>query len=139
MVDRTAALAAAGLEVLGTVDLAGDLAPADAWRRVVSLAARPAVEVADDVVDADARVDAAWRDLARRHGVRADDGTFLISLPGPGASTAPWTAVRLTDQTRLAHHLAVNPGEPEFVTASADGTAVLGVTTEEYAVWLVVA
>ncbi|GAA1307438.1 hypothetical protein [Saccharothrix xinjiangensis] len=139
MADRTAALVAAGLEVLGTVDLAGDLAPADAWRRVVSGAARPAVEVPDDADDPEGRVDAEWRELARRHGVLADDGTFLISPPGPGAFTAPWTAVRLTDRTDLARHLTANPGEPEFVTASADGTAVLGVTTEEYATWLVLA
>ncbi|MFI9010945.1 hypothetical protein ACIGNX_27275 [Actinosynnema sp. NPDC053489] len=138
MVDRTAMLTAAGLEVLGTRDLAGDLAPAEAWRRVVSGAARPEVEVPDDTADVDARVDAEWRELARRHGVLAEDGTFLISPPGPGAFTAPWTAVRLTDHTRLARHLTANPDEPEFVTASADGSAVLGVTTEEYAVWLVV-
>lgn len=68
----------------------------------------------------------------------ADDDTFLISPPGPGAFTAPWTAVRLTGHTHLARHLTTNPNEPEFVTASADGTVILGVTTEEYAVWLVI-
>src|SRR4051794_18889522 len=135
MADRTATLAAAGLEVLATVDLAGDLAPADAWRRVISGATRPTVEIPDDADDV--RVDAEWRELALRHGVLADDGTFLISPPGPGAFTAPWTAVRLTEHAHLARHLTANPGEPEFVTASADGTVVLGVTTEEYAVWLV--
>ncbi|MEV0675984.1 hypothetical protein AB0I60_05615 [Actinosynnema sp. NPDC050436] len=138
MADRTAMLTAAGLEVLGTLDLAGDLAPAEAWRRVVSGTARPTVEVPDDTADADDRVDAEWRELALRHGVLADDGTFLISPPGSGAFTAPWTAVRLTDHTHLARHLTTNPNEPEFVTASADGTAIVGVTTEEYAVWLVI-
>jgi hypothetical protein len=136
MADRRAMLIAAGLEVLGTVDLAGDLAPEQAWRRVISSAATPTVEVGDDVDDQDARVDAAWRELALRHGVLANDGTFLISPSGTGAFTAPWTIVRLTDQTQLARHLAPDPGDPEFVTASADGTTVLGVTTEEYSIWL---
>ena len=113
-------LAAAGLRVLGTAATAGGLTPAAAWQLVIALSARPAVEVADPA-SADA------------------DGGFLISPAGPGAFAAPWTAVRLTCEVRLAEHLTGNPGEPEFVTAAADGHAVLGVTTEEHGIWLVLA
>jgi hypothetical protein len=125
----------AGLEVLGTTS--GVVSTEDAWRRVVS--GQPTSTVDGELDDHLFRVDAEWRRLAVEHGVLDDDGSFLVSLPGPGAMRAPWTIVRLTDAASLAEHLATHPGEPEFVTAARNGTAVLGVTTEEYGTWLVVA
>jgi hypothetical protein len=88
----------------------------------------------DDYLD---RADADWRRLADEHGLLADDGTFLISPPGPSVLRLPWVRVRLTAATRLAEHLHASPGRPEFVTAALDGHVVLGVTSEEHGVWLV--
>jgi hypothetical protein len=127
----------AGLEVLDTTE--GVLSTADAWKRVISANAQPTVTVDDEREDHLSRVDTEWRRLAVEHGVLDKDGTFLISLPGPGAMNSPWTIVRLTDTTSLAEHRAQHPGEPEFVTAARNGTAVLGVTTEEHGTWLIIA
>ncbi len=127
----------AGLEVLGTTD--GVVSTRDAWKRVVSANVRPTSTVDDELDDHLSRVDAEWRRLATEHGVVDDDGSFLISLPGPGAMSSPWLIVRLTEATSLAEHLAPHPGEPEFVTAARNGTTVIGVTTEEHGTWLILA
>ncbi|WP_436495181.1 hypothetical protein [Actinokineospora sp. HUAS TT18] len=130
---REALLTRAGLEVLGAADLAGTVTPAEAWRRVASGAA--AVEIPED--DPLARVDTEWRALADETGLLDADGSFLISPAGVGSAKLGWVVVRLTPTTRLAATLVAHPGEPEFVTAARDGHVVLGVTTEEYGVWLV--
>lgn len=133
----TEPLRRANLEVLGSTG--GVVSTEDAWRRVISAATQPSSTVDSETDDYLSRVDAEWRRLATEHGILDDDGSFLISLPGPDAMRAPWTIVRLTDATSLAEHLVQHPGEPEFVTAARNGTAVLGVTTEEYGTWLVIA
>ncbi|SDH88991.1 hypothetical protein SAMN05192558_103457 [Actinokineospora alba] len=131
---RAAILRSAGFEVVGTVESAGGLLPEQAWRRVINLDVVPVAEVDDDDLD---RVDAEWRGLADESGLFADDGSFLISPPGPGAMRLPWVRVRLTAATKLAGQLHASPGQPEFVTAALDGHVVLGVTSEEHGVWLV--
>lgn len=130
-------LRSAGLEVLGTSASAGGLLPEQAWKRIISLGAAPTVEIDDQDDDYLDRADAEWRRLADEHGLLAADGTFLISPSGLGAMSLPWVVVRLTTTARLAEHLCVNPGEPEFVTAARDGHLILGVTSEERGVWLV--
>lgn len=130
---RAAMLDSAGFEVVGTEESAEGLLPERAWRRIISLDAIPVAEIDDDPD----RVDAEWRRLAGEHGLFADDGSFLISPPGPGVMRLPWVRVKLTAATRLAEHLHAGPGQPEFVTASVDGHVVLGVTSEEHGVWLV--
>lgn len=135
--EREPLLARAGLEVLGTAVSAGTLLPAEAWKRIVSTAAVPTVEIPDDADDYLDQVDAQWRRLADESGVFGKDGAFLISPAGPRSMERPWVVVRLTSSVRLARHLTARPGEPEFVTAAQDGHVVLGVTTEEYGIWLV--
>jgi hypothetical protein len=126
----------AGLEVLGTA--AGPLPPIAAWKKVISGAAVPTVVVPDERPDQVAVVESEWRRLATEHAVLDPDDTFLLSLPGPGALAAPWMVVRLTPAGLRTEHLPERPGEPEFVTAARDRPVVLGVTTEEYGIWLIV-
>lgn len=126
-------LVRAGLEVLGTT--AGPPDPEQAWRGVIRGGITPTVAVPDDVPDQLAAVDAQWRRLAEEHGIVDEDGTFLISLPGPQAWSG-WTVVRLGENTSLATNL-IDEAET-FVTAARDGSAVLGVSTEEYEIWLIV-
>lgn len=116
-----------------------------AWRPVISAGARPAVAVVvDELADPVGEINAQWFQLAVRTGVIGEDGEFLIDVAGNRTGSRPrqWTRVRLTEpgQPRswdLAGVLGERPGQPEFVTLSVDGEALLGVTTEEYEVWLV--
>jgi hypothetical protein len=132
---REKALTAAGLTVLGTMPDAGGITPELAWRRVVRGDITPTVTVTHEhELD---EVNSAWLRLADEHSIRSEDGSFLISVAGLNALHLPWTHVRLAGPARLAQVLRTCKDEPEFVTAAVDGHAVLGVTTEEYGVWLV--
>lgn len=112
--------------------------PAPAW--AMHLAAglgTPAVTVPLDVPDLPGQVDAAWLRLARGHGVVDEDGAFLIAL----SRALPWMRVRLGGQPRLSQVLVpdgARPGHAEFVTMAQDGSCMCAVTTEEYAVWVLV-
>jgi hypothetical protein len=65
------------------------------------------------------------------------DGTFLIAV----SRALPWMRVRLGEQLRLSQVLVPDggrPGHAEFVTMAQDGSCLCAVTTEEYAVWVLV-
>ncbi|WP_052682207.1 hypothetical protein [Saccharothrix sp. ST-888] len=124
----------AGLEIVGDGGAVNVLPPKAAWRPVAAASTRPTAEVRDDHPDLVAELNAQWRRLATEYGVLGADGEFLLD-----ALTSPrgWLRVRLTEHWDLAGVLGPRPGRPEFVTLSADGDSLLGVTTEEYSVWLI--
>ncbi|WKU43347.1 PE-PGRS family protein [Streptomyces sp. VNUA116] len=134
-------LADAGLEAGGSGDAghaATALRPLAAWRPVIAFDAAPAAAVRRDSPDLVAELNAQWYRLATERGVIGADGAFLINVAeGRTPVSGGWTRVRLAAQWDLAGVLGERPGQPEFVTLSLDGEALLGVTTEEYDVRLV--
>ena len=124
-----------GLEILGFVESGGLVESGHAWRLVAGLEAAIRVPIAGG--DLASRVDTAWLEQARAHGVIAADDTFLIDT----GYERPWLKVRWTQHTRLAANLVSKtrptPGEAEFVTLAEDGSAMCGVTTEEYDIWVI--
>ncbi|MGW2599086.1 hypothetical protein [Streptomyces klenkii] len=138
----TQLLADAGLETAeaeGAGHVENLLRPLAAWRPVIAAGATPTTAVRLDRPDLVAELNAQWYRLATEHGIIGADGTFLINVAGSrqGTTSHGWTRVRLTARWDLAGVLGDRPGQPEFVTLSADGDVLLGVTTEEYEVWLV--
>lgn len=128
-------LGRAGLDVVGDRRVEQVLPPPLAWRRVTAREAEPAVTVRSDRPDLVRELNAQWHRLASETGVLGADGVFLFDFPGSG--TASWTRVRLTDDWDLAGVLGERPGQPEFVTVSLDGDALVGATTGESGVRLV--
>jgi hypothetical protein len=126
-------LGRAGLEVVGDRRVEEVLPPPFAWRHVVGWETEPTVAVADDRPDLVAELNAQWHRLATGAGILGGAGVFLVDFSGSGG----WVRVRLTDDWDLAGVLGPRPGQPEFLTLSLDGDAMVGATTEEYAVWLV--
>lgn len=131
--ELTALLGRAGLEVVGDWDVEEVLPPPFAWRRVAAWEAEPAVRVRSDRPDVVDELNARWHRLASDTGVVGADGEFLVHAP----TSDRWVRVRLTEGWDLAGVLGERPGQPEFCTLSLDGDVLLGVTTEEYDVWLV--
>ncbi|WP_234542048.1 HEAT repeat domain-containing protein [Streptomyces shenzhenensis] len=129
-------LGRAGLELAGDPCVEDVVPPPVAWRHVIRWEARPAVEVALDRPDAVAELNAQWHRLAAEAGLLDGDGVFLVDFQGNPRQG--WIRVRLTDGWDLAGVFGGRPGQPEFVTLSRDGDALVGATTEEYTVWLVV-
>ncbi|MGE7436513.1 hypothetical protein [Kitasatospora sp. NPDC001175] len=123
-----------GLELVDDGKAVNVLPPKAAWRPVAAGNARPTAEVRSDHPDLVAELNAQWRRLATEYEVLGPDGEFLIDIP---ASPRGWLKVRLTERWDLAGVLGPRPGQPEFVTLSPDGDSLLGVTTEEYSVWLI--
>ncbi|MGA5069024.1 PE-PGRS family protein [Streptomyces exfoliatus] len=109
------------------------LTPTAAWRSVVSYDTVPTAVVRDDRPDLVPALNAQWHRLAREHGIVDAKGEFLIHVAGDDT----WARVRLAPDWDLAGVLGDRPGRPEFVTLSLDGESLLGVTCEEYEVWLV--
>ncbi|NUP22664.1 MAG: PE-PGRS family protein [Streptomyces sp.] len=109
--------------------------PSAVRRHVVAWEAEPTVAVAADRPDLVAEVNAQWHRLASEAGVLGEDGVFLIDFAGNRSGR--WVRVRLADGWDLAGVLGERSGQPEFVTLSLDGGALVGATTEEYDVWLV--
>lgn len=134
--ELTELLGRAGLEAVGERRVEEVLPAPVAWRHVAGWQTEPTVTVADDRPDLVAELNAQWHRLASETGVLDGDGVFLIAVSG--AAKGSWTRVRLTDGWDLAGVLGPRPGQPEFLTLSLDGDAMVGVTTEEYEVWLVV-
>ncbi|MFC4517907.1 PE-PGRS family protein [Streptomyces ehimensis] len=115
------------------------LRPRAAWRPVIAADAEPAVAIRRDNPDLIVELNTQWHRLATERGIIGTDGALLINVAGsPGEPAAhQWTRVRLAAQWDLVGVLGERPGQPEFVTLSADGDTLLGVTTEEYEVWLI--
>lgn len=127
----------AGLIVLGRIAIEGLMCPEDAWKLVSSISVRPTAIVHEEIEDYLEDVDRQWESIAHRSGLIDRDSTFLLSPSGVGTSRLPWFKVRLSDDVRLAKKLALYPGEPEFVTMSNCGDLIIGVTTEEDGVWII--
>ncbi|WTT25978.1 PE-PGRS family protein [Streptomyces canus] len=128
-------LGRAGLEVVGERRVEEVPPPPVVWRHVIGSEVEPTVAVADDRPDLVAELNAQWHRLASDAGILGGDGVFLIDFSGN--QDRRWVRVRLTDGWDLAGVLGPRPGQPEFLTLSLDGDAMVGATTEEYAVWLV--
>ncbi|MEU3425355.1 PE-PGRS family protein [Streptomyces gardneri] len=131
--ERAALLERAGLELVGEWGPENVLTPAAAWRPVIWYEAVPTATVREDRPDLVPALNAQWHRLAREYGVIDDKGEFLIHV----ADDDTWARVRLAATWDLAGVLGDRAGQPEFVTLSVDGDALLGVTCEEYEVWLV--
>ncbi|KUO19192.1 PE-PGRS family protein [Streptomyces dysideae] len=129
----------AGLEIVGDSRVEEVLPPRSAWHRMVRWETEPTVTVRSDRPDLVEELNREWHRLASESGFLAGDGVFLIDVAGNWTGCMPrrWTRVRLTVGWDLAGVLGERPGEPEFVTLSLDGDAMVGVTTEEESVWLV--
>ncbi|MGW7054298.1 PE-PGRS family protein [Streptomyces sp. NPDC054887] len=121
----------AGLELVDFgAGAEGDvLAPRAAWRAMIGQEVEPTTEVRLDHPSLAAEVDAQWYRLATEHGLIGPDGAFLVQI----FSHDYWSKVRLIDRWDLAGTTG-----HEFVTLSLDGDTLIGVTGEEYTVWLVV-
>ncbi|KUN69315.1 PE-PGRS family protein [Streptomyces canus] len=128
-------LGRAGLEVVGERRVEEVPPPPAVWRHVIGSEVEPTVAVADDRPDLVAELNAQWHRLASDAGILGGDGVFFIDFSGNQGRS--WVRVRLTDGWDLAGVLGPRPGQPEFLTLSLDGDAMVGATTEEYAVWLV--
>ncbi|MEV7737802.1 PE-PGRS family protein [Streptomyces sp. NPDC088921] len=128
-------LGRAGLEVVGERRVEEVPPPPVLWRHVIGSETEPTVAVPDDRPDLVAELNAQWHRLASEAGILGGDGVFLIDFSGN--QDRSWVRVRLTDGWDLAGVLGPRPGQPEFLTLSLDGAAMVGATTEEYAVWLV--
>jgi hypothetical protein len=133
---RDRKLLAAGLVSIGSVQSVGGIDSSQAWLLIVRGDVTPTVVVDDDREDNLEEIDRQWWRLAEAHRIVGEDGSFLVSVSGEGASL-PWAVVRGTRDARLAATLTTYPDEPEFVTMARDGHAVLGVTSEEDCTWLV--
>ncbi|MEU5985962.1 PE-PGRS family protein [Streptomyces sp. NPDC047434] len=131
--ELVALLERAGLEITEERHDSRVPTPAAAWRPVAAYGTLPTEAVRTDRPDLVPALNAAWYRLARDHGVLDDTGEFLLHVEGEPT----WTRVRLGPDPDLAGVLGDRPGRPEFVTLSVDGDTLLGVTTEEYEVWLV--
>ncbi|WP_024761071.1 hypothetical protein [Streptomyces exfoliatus] len=123
----------AGLEIVGKWGEENVLTPAAAWRPVASYETVPTATVREDRPDLVPELNAQWHRLAHAHGIVDEKGEFLVHVGGDDT----WVRVRLAPVWDLAGVLGDRPGQPEFVTLSVDGDALLGVTCEEYEVWLV--
>ncbi|MEV3854874.1 PE-PGRS family protein [Streptomyces sp. NPDC050095] len=129
-----ATLVEAGLEDAGGWGAARGAAPTwAALRPIAAWDAAPTSAVRLDAADPCADTDAEWLRLATAHGLFGEDGGFLVTL-GHG----DWFRVRLGQEWRLAEVLRDRPRSPEFMTLSPDGKTLIGVTTEEYEIWLIV-
>ncbi|MCC3768380.1 hypothetical protein [Streptomyces sp. UNOC14_S4] len=107
----------------------------DAWSVVAHIWAEPVEKIGQADPDALVEVDRQWFRHALRMSVFADDGSFLITVAGPGISEFGWARVRWVDGVELASSLT-NHGSPEFIAMSIDGRRMCGVTTEEYDYWV---
>lgn len=125
----------AGLEIAaGDWRIEEVLPPGAAWRRVIGFETEPTATVRTDRTDLAESVNREWHRLAAEAGIFDGNGVFLIGVAG---SCSPWTRVRLTADWDLAGVLGERPGQPEFVTLSLDGDALVAATVEEYDVWLI--
>ncbi|MEU0073701.1 PE-PGRS family protein [Streptomyces sp. NPDC006332] len=129
----------AGLEIAGAWRTEEVPPPSLAFRRVIGFETEPTATVRTDRPDLVDAVNREWHRLATDAGVLDGDGVFLIGVAGTCSCGTPgtWTRVRLTADWDLAGVLGERPGQPEFVTLSLDGDALVAATVEEYDVWLV--
>ncbi|MFJ3904325.1 hypothetical protein [Streptomyces sp. NPDC090025] len=110
----------------------------DALRSVANWETRPSATVPVGQAGALAEVDRLWHLHARRCGLFAVDGAFLLGVSGPGAAQAGWAVVRWRDGARLAAGLARPEEGLDFVAMSVDGRVVCGVIEEDDDYWIVV-
>ncbi|MGW2717290.1 PE-PGRS family protein [Streptomyces sp. NPDC001492] len=129
-----AILAEAGLEYAGGWGAGFNALPTYAALRPIAAGDTvPTSVVRLDTADPFVDTDAEWFRLATAHGLFGKDGGFLVTL-GVGG----WFRVRLGEEWRLTEVLRNQPRCPEFMTLSPEGKMLIGVTTEEDEIRLIV-
>ncbi|MGW5420578.1 hypothetical protein [Streptomyces sp. NPDC003943] len=124
--------------------VSNDSAPRDipsvleALRSVANWEIQPATKVPLSHPKALQEVDHQWQLHAERNGLFRDDGSFLLSISGTGASTLGWAVVKWAPGTELAPRLVQRDEGLDFLAMSLDGKMVCAVTEEEYDYWIVV-
>lgn len=129
--EREQFLESLGFVVHEPVPEAGGVTPGQVWRAAVNLGADPAVRVDAEAGDAVERAEQAWRNRGEELGLFAPDGSFLISLPGPGAFEAPWLRV-----SGGVGFLPAMGDSKDFVSMAIAGPPALAVTEEEWEFWI---
>ncbi|MFF5423655.1 MULTISPECIES: hypothetical protein [unclassified Streptomyces] len=131
-------MASTGLAVSDNAAPDGVPSVLEALRSVANWEVRPTATVPAGQPRALEEVDRQWRLHAERCGLFGDDGSFLFSISGAGASDFGWAVVKWSADAELAPRLA-KPGEGlDFLAMSVDGKVVCAVTEEEYDYWVVV-
>ncbi|MGA6154952.1 hypothetical protein ACPEIC_16580 [Stenotrophomonas sp. NPDC087984] len=125
-----------GLEVVDAPSPPEVPTPLDAWKLMASMETEPVATISQNDPESFAKTDRKWFQQASENSLFESDGTFLISVAGPGSLEFGWTRVRWSKQTELSSRLQ-DDGSPEFVGMSVDGRCICGVTTEEYDYWVV--
>ncbi|MGH3517148.1 MAG: hypothetical protein ACRDQ7_06955 [Haloechinothrix sp.] len=135
--ERTTLLESIGFTVLGELVDVGGVTPEKAWRSAINLAVKPDVAVDSAGEEALSRAEAAWRTYGSEIGLFAADGSFCISVSGPGAFTLPWVLVRGAQSSGFLTAMSARSGRTDFVAISPDGAPVMALTEEEHEYWLV--
>ncbi|CAL9640959.1 hypothetical protein SUDANB120_06343 (plasmid) [Streptomyces sp. enrichment culture] len=105
-----------------------------AWRAMAGFTVEPS---ATFPLAADRRgVHDLWLAHARRSGVIAGDGTFLVTAVALRSADTGWIRARLTDTADVAR-LVDDQQRIEFIARSASGDRICGITAEEYDYWLI--
>jgi hypothetical protein len=109
-----------------------------AWRVIIGGTVEPVAAIPYGDRDMPIiEVQRKWEEVSAESGIFGEQGVFLISVSGVGASKAPWAQVRRGRHLQLAHMLPSEMPEADFVAMSMDGTTVCGVTNEEWDFWIV--
>jgi hypothetical protein len=129
-------LARAGLELLGSFPDVRGIRVSHVYAAVMRGDAKPASVVNYENGPADylAECDRRWFELSAETGMIDGRGEFYVSFEAQSV----WYKVRFSGPLRLAEELHSDDGWPDFVTVASDGRVAIGVTTEEYELWLVV-
>ncbi|GAA2412908.1 hypothetical protein GCM10010420_47950 [Streptomyces glaucosporus] len=136
--ERLRKISSSGLVVRDTPPPSGVPAASEAWRKVANIETEPVIKVSQSLPDAMSEVDRQWLAQAKKESLFAEDGSFLISVAGPGASEEGWVCVQWPGSASMASTLFQAERSPEFVAMSMDGRVLCAVTTEEYDFWIVV-
>jgi len=136
---RDEILIRAGLTVIRDGSPLPAVSPLDAWSKIIGVAVVPEFVVRNEGPDHLVNIDQCWHQISKREGVLGDDCSFWIHVAGAGALQQEWRKVRISGKLEVARSLGPKPGEPEFLTLSANGQVLCGVTTEEDGIWIVTA
>lgn len=123
------------IKLLKFVYLSNQINPQDIWCYVASLATPPTLKITLEKYD---NLSELWWELTEKINFFSSS-EMLLSIGRNNLGSLPWIQIYVGGKTDLIKCFSVIKDEPEFIGLNTEGNKLIGITTEEDAIWLFVA
>lgn len=120
------------INFLGFVDPPNQTHPINVWKYIATWTNNPILKIDYKEIH---KASSKWWIIAEKINLLSSK-KLLISIGAKNLGSLPWALISIEEKTDIIEHFSIINNSPDFICLSLDGQRSLGVTSEEYELWL---